>query len=55
MDLKKQIGEQIVEHLSNGANDANMSPSLNEWLEENKSNKKTLNNIKIYGKKQVPI
>lgn len=46
MDLKKQIGEQIVDHLSDGANDANMAPSLKEWLDQNESNKKDFEQYK---------
>jgi hypothetical protein len=53
MEKKKQIGEHIVDHLSERMNEEIVDPVLDEWLAEDES--KILNGIKRSGKKQALI
>ncbi len=55
MEKKKQIGEHIVDHLSERMNEEIVDPVLDEWLAEDESNQEILNGIKRSGKKQALI
>ena len=54
MEKKKQIGEHIVDHLSERMNEEIVDPVLNGWLRMSLI-KKILNGIKRSGKKQALI
>ena len=54
MEKKKQIGEHIVDHLSERMNEEIVDPVLDGWLRMSLI-KKILNGIKRSGKKQALI
>jgi len=52
MEKKKQIGEHIVDHLSERMNEEIVDPVLDEWLAEDESNQE---DFKRYKEKQALI
>ena len=46
MEKKKQIGEHIVDHLSEGMNEEIVDPVLDEWLAEDESNQEDFKRYK---------
>ena len=54
MEKKKQIGEHIVDHLSERMNEEIVDPVLDDWLRMSLI-KRILNGIKRSGKKQALI
>ena len=47
MEKKKQIGEHIVDHLSERMNEEIVDPVLDEWLAEDESNQEDFKRYKI--------
>ena len=46
MEKKKQIGEHIVDHLSERMNEEIVDPVLDEWLAEDESNQEDFKRYK---------
>ena len=52
MEKKKQIGEHIVDHLSERMNEEIVDPVLDEWLAEDESNQEDFKRYKEIWKNQ---